>query len=201
MRRIILALVISVAALSLAAYATRAVWSSSVTVTNNKIITGTANLQVSIDGGTTYSSQQSLPQEKALQNLIPGGQTSLPDIFFLSDEGGTAGVNFNISAQISSVTVTPGTNLDMSKLQLSIYETNPPSTASAESGPGSSGWFSVADWQSASRSLNSLLIQGRPNAKKYTLAVRLLSAADNTWQGQTVTIGWTVTGTQPAGAF
>lgn len=200
MRRIILALVVSIAALSLAAYATRAVWSSSVTVTNNKIITGTANLQVSVDGGTTYGSSQALPQEKALQNLIPGGQTS-NDLFNLSNEGGTAGINFNISAQISSISSTPGASLDMSKLQVSIYETNPPSTASAESGPGSSGWFSVSDWQSASRSLNSLLVQGRPNAKKYTLAARLLSSADNSWQGQTVTIGWTVTGTQPAGSF
>lgn len=194
MRRIILALVISVAALSLAAYATRAVWSSSVTVTNNKIITGTANLQVSVDGGTTYGSSQI--SSLTLSNLIPGGQTS-NTVFTLSNEGGTPGINFNINAQISSVSSTPGASLDMSKLQLSVYD----STASADGGVASSGWFSVSDWQSASRSLNSFLAEGRPKARPYTLAARLLSAADNTWQGQTVTIGWTVTGTQPAGAF
>lgn len=194
MRRIILALVTSVAALSLAAYATRAVWSSSVTVTNNKIITGTANLQVSVDGGTTYGSSQI--SALTLSNLIPGGQTS-NTVFTLSNEGGTTGINFNISAQISSVSSTPGASLDMSKLQLSVYD----STASANGGVASSGWFSVSDWQSASRSLNSFLVQGRPNARPYTLAARLLSAADNSWQGQTVTIGWTVTGTQPAGGF
>lgn len=197
MRRIILALVISVAALSLAAYATRAVWSSSVTVTNNKIITGTASLQVSVDGGTTYGSSQ--VSSLTLSNLIPGRQQTGvgSPVFTLSNEGGTPGVNFNISAQISSISSTPGASLDMSKLQLSVYD----STASADGGVASSGWFSVADWQSVARSLNSFLVEGRPNARPYTLSARLLSAADNTWQGQTVTIGWTVTGTQPAGAF
>ena len=198
MRRIILALVTSIAALSLAAYATRAVWSSSVTVTNNKIITGTANLQVSTDGGSTYGS--SAISSSPISNLIPGKQDSI-DVFKLSNEGGTTGLNFNISAQILSVSSTPGASLDMSKLQLSIYD----STASANGGVASSGWFSVSDWQSASRSLNSFLVQNvlpdRSHARPYTLAARLLSAADNTWQGQTVTIVWTVTGTQPAGAF
>ncbi len=111
MRRIILALVVSIAALSLAAYTTRAVWSSSVTVTNNKIITGTANLQVSVDGGTTYGSSQ--VSSLTLSNLIPGGETS-NTVFTLSNEGGTTGINFNISAQITSFSTTPVAGLVMS---------------------------------------------------------------------------------------
>ena len=193
MKRIVLAIVIAINALSLAAYTTRAVWSSSVTVSNNKIQTGTANLLVSVDSGTNFVT--SAASTLTLNDLIPGGQTN-KSVFSLRNAS-TTGVDFNINAQVSTIATLPNANLDLSKLQLSIYE----STASAELGPGSSGWFSVTDWQSTARSLNSFLVVNSSSSRIYNLAARLLSSADNTWQGQTVTIGLTVTGTQPAGSF
>lgn len=185
--RIIFALVTLIAAGFLTLTTTRAVWTDTVTLSNNQVQTGTADLQVStagVGGGAwdTASKTASI----VLSDLIPGGAYKHNYDFSLWNNS-SSGVNFNISAQITTVTGTGG--VDQSKLLLALYENgqNPDLAGS--------GWISLADWQTTQKSLNGLLNSGA--IKDYRLAAKLDSTAVNEWQGKTVTVTFTVMGTQP----
>jgi predicted ribosomally synthesized peptide with SipW-like signal peptide len=185
--RIIFALVTLVAASLLTFATTRAVWTDAVTVSNNQIQTGTADLQVStagIGGGAWDTSSKTA--SIVLSNLIPGGSYKDNYDFSLWNNS-TTGVNFNISAQMT--TVSGATGVDQSKLLLALYENGQdPNTQG-------SGWISLADWQTTQKSLNSLLNSAA--IKDYRLAAKLDSTATNEWQGKTVNVTFTVVGTQP----
>jgi predicted ribosomally synthesized peptide with SipW-like signal peptide len=168
---------------------TRAAWTDTVTVTNNQIQTGTADLQVStagIGGGAWDTTTKSA--SIVLTGLIPGGAYK-NDYDFSLWNNSTTGVNFDITVQTTSVSGTGGA--DESKLLLALYENGQdPDTQG-------SGWFTLAQWQAAARSLNSVLNPGAGSTKDYRLAAKLDSTAGNEWQGKTVNMTFTVTGTQP----
>lgn len=188
MKRIYLALLTVIASLGLAGATTFAVWSDTVTVTNNIVQTGSADLQVSNVSGTvgpwnTSTAASSL----SITNLIPGG-TAGDGFSFALWNNSTAGVNFTTSARITAVTGL--TTEDKSQLEIAVYE-------SGETAATGSGWITLTDWESAVRSLDFTLTPGQVNAKDFRVSARLKSTATNEWQGKTVTITFTVTGTQP----
>ena len=181
MKRIVIGIITIIAALSLAVYTTRAVWSDSVTITGNQIQTGTADLQVSVDSGTNWNTNI-VVSTLILNNLVPGGQAYA--YAFSLYNASTPGVTFNLTGQITDVS---GAGADESQLEIAVYEDgNTP-----ESG---SGWISLSGWQTSNQSFNSSLNQGLGNTKNYQIAARLKTTATNDWQGRTVTFTLTVTG-------
>ena len=191
MKRIILALFVLATSSVLGYNTTRAVWTDTVTVSNNQIQTGTADLQVSIDNGGVQNTTTGA-SSMILSGLIPGGSNN--GYSFSLWNNSTTGVNFGVKGQITAVTGIDPVVTNPSKLEIAVYETGatPGLTTTA-----SSAWISLADWQTTTRDLNSVLTPGTGNTKNYRVAVRLLSDADNEWQGKTVTMTFTVTGTQP----
>lgn len=188
MKRILLAIAMIVLAGSTAFATTRATWTDTVTVTNNQVQTGTADLQVSttgIGGGAWNTSTK--VASIALTGLIPGG-AAINNYDFSLWNNSTPGVSFDISTQATSVT---GSASDQSKLLLEIYENG----TDPETGVNRSGWITLEDWQTGAKSLGSNIAAA--GVKDYRLAAKLDTTATNDWQGRTVTITFTVTGTQP----
>lgn len=188
MKRILFAL----AALSLVVgtsfATTRAVWSDTVTITNNQVQTGNADLQVSTDSGSSWNTT-TRAASMVISGLIPGSDDNAYS--FSLWNASTPGVDFGLTGQITTVT---GAGTDESQLELAVYENGAtPGDTSTES----SAWISLADWQSSARDLNSTISPGTGNTKDYRIAARLLSSATNDWQGRTVTMTFTVLGTQP----
>ncbi len=184
MKRIFLALIVLISAGALAFATTRAAWTDTVTVTNNQIQTGTADLQVSTDFGSTWNTGTKA-SSMVLTNLIPGNDTNAYS--FSLWNASTTELNFTVSGQITTVTGTDG--VDESQLEIAVYEID----SIPETG---SGWISLANWQIIDRVLDSIINSGISNAKDYRIAARLLSSATNDWQGKTVTFTLTLTGTQ-----
>lgn len=184
MKKILLSLAILVTALSLAAYTTFATWSDTVTVTNNQVQTGTADLQVSTDGGSTWDTSTKA-SSMVLSGLIPGGEKD--GYSFSLWNASTPGLDFDTSGQITADT---GAGADESQLEIAVYE-------NGSSPADGSGWISLADWKTAQRNFNSSIVPLIGNFKNYTIAARLLNTATNDWQGKTVTFTMTVTGQQP----
>ncbi len=189
MKRILLALAALSLAVGTSIATTRAVWTDTVTVTNNQVQTGTADLQVStagIGGGAWDTTTKAATI--VLTNLIPGGAYK-HDYDFSLWNNSTTGLNFNISAQVTSATGLGA--VDQSKLLLALYENGTDPDA-----PGvGSGWITLANWQLSQKTLNSLLTSS--TIKDYRLAAKLDSTAANEWQGIVVTMTFTVVGTQP----
>lgn len=181
MKRIYLALLTSIAALSLAGFTTFATWTDTVTVSNNQIQTGTADLSVSTNNGATWNTATSASSMN-LTGLVPGGSSSGYSFSLRNDS--TPGVNFDIFGQITSVA---GAGADQTQLEIAIYESG--STPSA-----GSGWVTFSDWQSTARAFNSTVTQGLANSKHYEITARLKNTATNDWQGKTVTFTLTVNG-------
>ncbi len=197
MKRIFLAVAVSLAAVSLAVFSTRAVWSDTVSVTANMVTTGTADLQVRSTPITSQSDHAGFNSSTAVSafnitDLVPGASRSGYG-FSLWNNGGPY-IDFNITGKAVSATSSP-TLLDLSKVQLAVYE----ATASAGSGPATSGWINLTDWVANEKAISFLQATGSAN---YNIAVRLSNTVDNSWQGQSVTFGLVLTGTQPAsGSF
>jgi len=184
MKKILLSLAILVTALSLAAYTTFATWSATVTVTNNQVLTGTADLQVSTNSGGNWNTSTGA-SSMVLADLIPGREKN--GYSFSLWNNSTPGLNFNTSGQITAAT---GAGADETQLEIAVYE-------NGSSPAAGSGWISLADWKTTQRSFNSSILPGIGNFKNYTIAARLLSIATNDWQGRTVRFTLTVTGQQP----
>ena len=187
MKRIFLALIVLISAGALAFTTTRAVWTDTVTVTNNQIQTGTADFQVSTDSGNTWNTSTKA-SSMVLANLIPGSEASAYS--FSLWNASTTGLNFTVSGQITAIT--GADEVDKSQLKIAIYETG----STPETG---SGWISLADWQTVERIFNSTINSGNPGSggsKNYQIAAKLLSSATNDWQGKTVAFTLTLTGTQ-----
>lgn len=174
----------SIAALSLAAFSTFATWSDTVTVTNNQVQTGTADLQVSTNSGGNWDTS-TRASSMVLSDLIPGGEKN--GYSFSLWNNSTPGLNFDTFGQITFAT---GAGADESQLEIAVYE-------NGSSPAAGSGWISLANWKVAPGSFNSSILPGLGNFKNYTIAARLLSTATNDWQGRTVTFTLTVTGQQP----
>lgn len=179
-----MALVVLISAGALAFTTTRAVWTDTVTVTNNQIQTGTADLQVSTDSGGSWDTA-TRPSSMVFIGLIPGGSTNAYSFSLWNNS--TPGLNFATSGRITVVTGADG--VDQTKLQIAVYEDG----STPEAG---SNWFSLADWQGGERTFNSTITQGIGNFKNYRIAAKLLDTTGNDWQGKTVTFTLTLTGTQ-----
>lgn len=185
MKRIILALMLSVTVAGVAFANARAVWTDAVTVGNNQIQTGTADLQVSKDGSTWNTT--TVDSSMVLTGLIPGSSTS--GYSFSLWNASTTGLNFNTSGRISAVSDIGAA--DPTQLEIAVYEDG----ATPETG---SGWVTLTNWQGVTeKTFSSTLLPGISNYKNYRIAARLTTAADNEWQGKTVIFTLAVTGAQP----
>lgn len=189
MKRIVLSIITIAVALSLASWATFAVWSDSVTIASNHIQTGTADLLVSAVGTSGPWDTSTVSSSLTLSALVPGS-TGHDGFAFSLKNNSTDGVNFNVNSQITSLNISGTGDPDQSKLLIAIY----PVGSTPDTG---SGWISASDWQSSAHNLNSLLTPGDSNAKSYNISAKLSSSAGNEWQGRTVTFTLTINGQQP----
>lgn len=186
MKRIILALAMVIAAGTLAYSTTRAVWTDTVTVSANQVVTGTTDLQVSTNDGVTWD-QTSQSSSFSLTGLVPG-QTSAGAYAFSLKNLSADAINFALGGRITPATVITGAP-DKSKLSVQVYNYDTPAEATA--------WKTLSEWEAAAAGgidFSSTLNQGA--TKKYGLKVKLDATATNEWQGKTVTFSMEVTGTQ-----
>lgn len=186
MKRILFAL----AALSLAVgtsfATTRAVWTDTVTVASNQVVTGTTDLQVSTDNGSTWSTT-SMSSAFNQGDLIPGPIVDGGYAFSLLNNS-TSPLNFTLGGRITPATVIAGAP-DKTKLWIQVYDIATPSDATE--------WKTLAEWEAASAggiTFNSTLDNGV--TKDYGINVQLDASADNTWQGKTVIFSIEAMGTQ-----
>lgn len=186
MKRIIIGLLISVAVAGVAFKATLGAWTDNVTITNNRITTGTVDLQVSPDHGANWNST-STASTMVLSNLAPG-DTAVSAYSFSLRNMGTVGP-FTLASQIISTNIVPTAGVDKSQLMIQIYE---------EGGSNVTAELPLTTWETTAWQSMSppVLDAGAANARHYGIRARLLSTADNTWQGQTVTFTLSVTGTR-----
>lgn len=189
MKRILFALAALSLAVGTSIATTRAVWTDTVTVTNNQVQTGTADLQVSKTYGGGSWNTSTVTSSMVISDLIPGGEGD--NYSFTLWNNSTVGVDFDLTGQITAVT---GAGSDESQLELAVYEE---SATPGDTFTESSDWISLSDWQSLTRDFNSTITPGIGNIKNYRIAAKLLPSATNDWQGRTVTMTFTVTGTQP----
>lgn len=186
MKRILLALAMIVLAGTTAFATTRATWTDTVTVTNNQVQTGTADLQVSTDNGVNWDTSTSVSAFN-LTGVIPGPTSAGSYAFSLRNNSGSL-VNFTLGGKISAATGLTG-GADETKLWIQIYNIDIPAEATA--------WQTLAQWKAALSggiNFNSTIDNGA--AKRYGIKVQLDPTADNNWQGQTVTFTVEVLGTQ-----
>lgn len=182
MKRILLAVVAVVAALSVAGASTLAWWTDSVTVTDNIIQTGTADLDVSIDGGTTWSDSKNSPL--LLTGLIPGAAATSGYSFTLVNNS-SAGLTFQVTGRVTGSTITPDPGVGKAQLMIELYNTTNNVVEVAE--------IPLTTWEGGAQTFTTTIPAS--SSKDYTVRARLLGTALNEWQGQTVTYEMTVVGT------
>lgn len=186
MKRILLALAALSLAVGTSIATTRAVWTDTVTVASNQIVTGTTDLQVSTDDGSTWSST-SMSSAFSQTGLIPGPVVDGGYAFSLFNNS-TSPLNFNIGGRITPATVIAGAP-DKTKLWIQVYDLDNPVDATA--------WTTLADWEAAGAGgidFNSTL--DNAVTKRYGMNVQLDGTAENEWQGKTVTFSIEAMGTQ-----
>lgn len=186
MKRILLALAALSLAVGTSIATTRAVWTDTVTVASNQIVTGTTDLQVSTDNGTTWSTT-SMSSAFNQIGLIPGPVVDGGYAFSLKNNS-TSPLNFTTGGRITPATVIAGAP-DKTKLWIQVYDFDTPADATA--------WKTLAEWEAASAggiTFNSAL--NNATVKRYGIKVQLDSTADDTWQGKTVIFSIEAMGTQ-----
>ena len=186
MKRILFALAALALAVGTSFATTRAVWTDTVTVASNQVVTGTTDLQVSTDNGTSWSTT-SMSSALNQTGLIPGPVVNAGYVFSLRNLSSTP-LNFTLGGRITPATVIAGAP-DKTKLLIQVYDFDTPANATA--------WQTLADWEAASAggiTFNSTLNNGV--AKRFGINVQLDGTADNTWQGRTVTFSIEAMGTQ-----
>lgn len=162
-------------------------WIETAVVSNNQILSGTTDLQLSTagigGGGWQRDFQNSL---LTLDHLVPGVTTD--DYYFSLRNNSSTGINFDVFVRVTAITGVEG--VDETNLLLNLYENG----SSPDSGSHTSGWVSLIDLQATAHTLNSQLVASE--AKDYRLAAKLNGVASEAWQGKTVVITLTVTGQQ-----
>lgn len=162
---------------------TRAAWTDAVTVTNNQITTGTVDLEVSTDYGSTWNST-SAASTMVLSNLAPGAAATSAYSFTLRNVGSVGPLT--LTGQVTASNISPTAGVDKSQLMVQVYDLATGDVSSEAT---------LTAWESGAQTLTSTLAPSE--TKHYGLRSRLLTTADNTWQGQTVTFTLTVIGSQP----
>ena len=174
MKRILFALAALSIAVGTGFAMTRAVWTDTVTVASNQVVTGTTDLQVSTDNAVTWSTT-SMSSAFNLIGIIPGPVSPGTYAFSLKNLSSSP-LNFTLGGRITPATVIAGSP-DKTKLLIQIYDIDTPADATA--------WKTLAEWEAASAGgiiFNSTLNNGV--TKRYGIKVQLDGTADNTWQGK-----------------
>ena len=198
MKRIFLSLATLIIALTISALATSAAWTDTVTIGNNVIQTGTADLLISTDncipnivnelavcGGGTFSDGP-IDSDYVVTDLIPGQTKS---IYSFSVQNNSIGnFQFLLSGRITPLAtiVDNAPPVDRTRLRLQLYD--------VETGDDISGNLSLAQWEAASWSIPPYLLPGE--TINYGIRASLSSSADDNWQDQTVTFSFQVVGQQ-----
>ena len=183
-RRIATATAIVALTLLTGALTTFAAWTDSVTVTNNVVQTGTADLEVSNNSGASWDTA-TVSTANVISNLVPGVAATDGGYSFSLWNNSTAGATFDLTGQVTASSVAPTAGVDKTQLMLQLYDTDTNGDESAE--------MTLADWEAGTQALTTSLTSG--STKNYGFRARLLGTALNEWQGQTVTYTLTVTGT------
>lgn len=179
MRRIFLAAVLATISLSVAVMTTWAAWTSSVTVNNNVITTGSVSLNVSLDDAS-YS--KSVSSSQTISGLMPGNSL-VGSVFYVRNDSST-GINFNLSAT-GTATISGATQpADLSSLQIAVVTHG--------TTPANGDYHSLSQWTS-DQVLGSLNASA---SQSYDLVARLDTNAADDWQGRSVNFALTVTGQQ-----
>lgn len=183
MKKIITSLMAVVLTVGLVAGSAYALFSDTVKVSGLTFSTGNADLVV-YDGGTTIPIQDFVPTlNSALKNLYPGWH----DYTVMDFKNNSSS---NISLSLKGKITAHGGNWDELKdvIQVALSSTgtydNPPTT----------GWLTLAQWESAARPFGNDL--AKTEKTPYKFFVRVPSVADNTIAGKSVTINFEFTGTQ-----
>ena len=193
MKRIAISLATLVAALTVSALATSAAWTDTVTVTDNVITTGSADLQVStlgpglaIPGDELSFNDSTAGSTMTLTGLVPGGASD-EDYSFSLWNASTAGVDFNLTGTVSMVNYSNPiiTVADEDELMLTLYDVS--------GGVPDVGPFSMTAWK-AGVALPPALASG--DVREYGFRASLTPAAGDDWQGQTITFDFDVFGSQ-----
>lgn len=179
MKRIIFAAVVATVSLSLVTLTTWAAWTSSVTVSNNVITTGSVSLNVSLNG-TDYS--KSVSSSTSITSLMPG-RSSVGTVFYVKNDSST-GVNFNLGATGTGIISGGTAPADLTSLKIAIV------THGAT--PSGTDYHTLSEWGS-NQSLGTL---NAGASQGYDMYASLDTSAADDWQGRTVTFSTTVTGSQ-----
>ncbi|RJQ36898.1 hypothetical protein C4559_04150 [Candidatus Microgenomates bacterium] len=179
MKRILLSAVILTISLSVAVMSTWAAWTSSVTVNNNVITTGSVDLNVSLNG-TAYSN--SVDSTTAISSLMPGN-VRIGTQFYVRNDSST-GINFNLRATGAATVSGTTPPADLTSLQIAVV---PHGTAAVDA-----DYHTLAQWGS-NQTLGTL---NAGASSSYDIVTRLNAAAADDWQGRTVNFTLTVTGEQ-----
>lgn len=189
-KRILVALVALVSALGIGAAATTAVWSDTVTVTNNVINTGNVNLMVSAANYPTPNpasfNSTTAASTMVLNNLAPSLTQTGAYSFSLRNDS-SAGITLNLTGQVTSTSITPNGGVDKTKLWIQLWNLTAGIAATTE--------ITLADWETLPADAFGSIAAGA--TQDYEIRARLDPSADNTWQGQQVLFTLSVTGTQP----
>ena len=185
MKRIALALATIALTAGSAFMTTYATWTDTVTVTNNKIVTGSVDLLVSTDSGGTWDTTTKA-STMTLSDLIPGAAATSGYSFSLFNNS-TAGAAFTLTALVSPAATITNPAVDRSQLMIELYRTDTSATEVAEQ--------TLTAWEGGASTFTFTLPAG--STRSYGFKARLVSTAANEWQGQTVTYTLSGTGSTP----
>lgn len=179
MRRIIFAFLIAFVSLSVVTMTTWAAWTSSVTVSNNVITTGSVDLNVSLDNSTYGNSVSS---STTIASLMPGNSRVGTQFYVRNDS--SSGINFNIRATGTATIsgATPPANLASLKVAVVAHGVT----------PLAANYHTLAEW-GTNQTLGTLNSSAN---QSYDIVASLDTAAADDWQGRTVNFALTVTGEQ-----
>lgn len=180
MKRIIFAVVVAFVSLSVVTLTTLAAWTSSVTVSNNVITTGSVSLNVSLDG-TTYT--KSVSSSATISGLMPNNAGSRGTVFYIKNDSST-GVSFNLTVTGTGTITGSPAPVDLTSLEIAII----PNATTLDG----TDYHTLSAW-SSSQTLGSL---SAGSSAQYDMYARLSSSAADDWQGRSVNFAITVTGSQ-----
>lgn len=179
MKRIIFAAVVAFVSLSVVTLTTLAAWTSSVTVSNNVITTGSVSLNVSL---TDSNYSKSVSSSTTISGLMPGG-SHIGTVFYVQNASST-GVNFNLGATGTATISGSPAPVDLTSLQIAIVAHGVT--------PVDANYHTLSAW-SSSQTLGTL---NAGLSTSYDMYARLSSTAADDWQGRSVNFALTVTGSQ-----
>lgn len=192
MKKILMSLAILVGACSLIFATTRAVWTHNVSVTNNKIVTGSTDLRIATDYsqypnvGTWDTVGQTT--DVIFETLTPGSNSRMRYVFSLWNNSLNP-LDLTLGGKILNVKF-EGDNIpgDKSKLLLRVYNVDDEERIQI------SDWKTLNEWENGNIPFNSTVEAGA--VKRYGIEVKLDQDAENDWQNQNVSFDMEITGTQ-----